>query len=77
MEIFRTMAELDHEQQQTADRLAGLRGELDRKAQELESLQTTLARSHPELDADDRVPFVRLRLASPAARVILTWDETR
>ncbi len=29
------------------------------------------------LDADDRVPFVRLRLASPAARVILTWDEER
>jgi hypothetical protein len=31
----------------------------------------------PATDGRDPVPFVRLRLTGPAARVILTWDETR
>ncbi len=30
-----------------------------------------------ETDGRDLVPFVRLRLSSPAARVILTWDDPR
>jgi hypothetical protein len=31
----------------------------------------------PALDSRDLVPFVRLRVASPVARVILTWDDPR
>jgi hypothetical protein len=31
----------------------------------------------PETDGSDPVPFVRLRVASPVACLILTWEEPR